>query len=156
MLLVFCWSFKQFKMGCSFINLSVKLVFVIHVCACKFAVSMHLTADLCLNVFQLRRWPSLWTYTRKVQRNGPRRQENLRESSRLWKWALFIVILFKTSLLPWYARYFWNVTIYVAIPEQTHLNQVESDYKDKLEKEVSARKEVEKVCILSCSYFSGN
>lgn len=41
--------------------------------------------------------------------------------------------------------------IHVAFPMQTHLNQVESEYKDKLDKEVSARKEVEKVCTLASS-----
>lgn len=42
------------------------------------------------------------------------------------------------------------------MPKQTHLNQVESEYKDKLEKEVSARKELEKVCILASTCFACN
>lgn len=40
---------------------------------------------------------------------------------------------------------------HVTFSNQTHLNQVESDYKDKLDKEVSARKEAEKVCMLASS-----
>lgn len=51
---------------------------------------------------------------------------------------------------------FWNAIIYVHMPKQTHLNQVESEYKDKLEKEVSARKELEKVCILASTCFACN
>lgn len=89
---------------------------------------------------------NLLNYTKKVLRNGLERQESLRVWSKLWKWVSYSHKILNLTCVSWiyiFASllsanfgYYFN---------QTHLTQVENDYKERLEKEASARQQLGKV-----------
>lgn len=117
-------------------------------------------------------------YIKKVLRNGPERPESSRVWLKLWKWVLFLWCFLmneflcipppKTLLLLVFSAPVFIINIiysflsqknyycpccdynycYFAIVKQTQLAQVQNDCKEKLEKEVSAREQLEKVYIV--------